>query len=196
MPQDPADLLTEPARRAIRSYLVKLAAVVGGVLGALNVLGLIYVVPRLAAGEVTRSEQLSRAQLEVARTQFESLVGAGTATEKLRVALEQLIDVEKRLKKSGEKVAALEGSEAMKLSGQLEVLRSLGANSQEVLTRLDAILKDIPTRIVVTKTQPLGWGNRNSHSQFCSDRERSDGRRCDRHYESRLLTVLRYADAW
>jgi hypothetical protein len=63
----------------------------------------------------------------------------------------------------------LEEGDAMKLSGQLEALRGLGANSPEVLTRLDAIRKDIPTRIVVMKTQPLGWGNRNAHSQFRSD---------------------------
>jgi len=169
--KDYSEALTPEARLAIRAYLVQLVGIAAGAVGALNVLGLVFVVPRLAAQEVTRSAAVATAQLDVARVQSESLVGAGTVKEQLRTTQADLDRLARQLADVDRQIAALSKVDALKLSAQIQALSDLGDSSQAILARIDALRQEIPTKVKVTRTNSLNFANRNRADNFCSDQD-------------------------
>jgi hypothetical protein len=120
--------------------------------------------------DANSNSQLVQARLTALQSELNQLQSASQLIERTRAATDQIAEVEKDVDAAEKARAILKRTDLQAAANMASTLSSLGAaDSQSILKRIDELQASIPTRIEVSRGQQLGYGNRNSFQNFCSD---------------------------
>lgn len=196
LPQPPS-ILTEAERAAIDEYVRQKAKVsvdeylrrrvkrLVAIIGAIGGIGGFAFVSLLWSGfdnrlksaidnsvkDANQNATLVQARFTALQEELTRLENASTLIERTRGATTRIAEVEKDVDAVEKGRDFLKKTDLQAAAQVALTLRSIGtADSQSILKRLDELQAAIPTRIEVSKGQPLDWSNRNSHQTFCSDK--------------------------